>query len=98
MRRKEQLRQEVRKIMQKLHGEGKYPTIKQVRILLGYGNEWAEVSAAVAASRKEFSELAQTFCRWTQNQADTQPCRTDADPDIGTSEWLTRSRPEPPLI
>jgi DNA-binding phage protein len=54
VRRKEQLRQEVRKIMQKLHGEGNYPTIKQVRILLSQRNKWAEVSTAVAIVRKEF--------------------------------------------
>jgi DNA-binding phage protein len=54
VRRKEQLRQEVRKIMQKLHGEGNYPTIKQVRSLLSQRNHWAEVSTAVATVRKEF--------------------------------------------
>ena len=54
MRRTEQLQQEVRTIMQKLHGEGKYPTIKQVRILLRQRNNWAEVSTAVATVRKEF--------------------------------------------
>lgn len=35
VRRKEQLRRDVRKILRKLHGEGKYPTIKQVGDLLG---------------------------------------------------------------
>jgi len=54
VRRKKQLRQEVRKIMQKLHGEGNYPTIKQVRSLLSERNHWAEVSTAVATVRKEF--------------------------------------------
>ncbi len=53
-RRKEQLRQEVRKIMQKLHGEGRYPTIKRVRIMRGQTNNWAEVSTAVAIARNEF--------------------------------------------
>ncbi len=60
VRRKEQLRQEVRKIMQKLHGEGNYPTIKQVRILLSQRNKWAEVSTAVASARKEFRASMQT--------------------------------------
>jgi DNA-binding phage protein len=60
VRRKEQLRQEVRKIIQKLHGEGTNPTIKQVRILLGQRNNWAEVSTAVASARKEFRVSMQT--------------------------------------
>ena len=55
VQRKEQLRQEVRQIMLKLHDEGKYPTIKQVSNLLGpRRNKWAEVSAAVATIRMEF--------------------------------------------
>jgi hypothetical protein len=63
VRRKEQLRQEVRKITQKLHGEGNYPTIKQVRSLLSQRNHWAEVSAAVATVRKEFRVTMQTSGR-----------------------------------
>jgi hypothetical protein len=54
VRRKEQLRQEVRKIMKNLHNEGKYPTIKEVRFLLNQRNKWAEISTAVATVRKEF--------------------------------------------
>ena len=57
VRRKEQLQQEVRQIIQNLHGDGKYPTIKQVRILLGQRNNWAEVSTAVATVRKEFMAI-----------------------------------------
>lgn len=60
VRLKAQLRQDVRKIMQKLHGEGNCPTIKQVRILLGQRNKWAEVSTAVATERKEFGAIMQT--------------------------------------
>jgi len=60
VRRKEQLQQEVRTIMQKLHGEGKYPTIKHVRILLRQRNNWAEVSTAVATVRKEFPGIILT--------------------------------------
>jgi hypothetical protein len=60
MRRKEQLRQEVRNIMHRLHGEGNYPTIKQVRILLNRRNEWAEISTAVATVRREFRVTMQT--------------------------------------
>jgi DNA-binding MarR family transcriptional regulator len=54
VRRKEQLRQDVRKILRKLHGEGKHPTIKQVGDLLGSRNSWFEVSAVVATIRTEF--------------------------------------------
>jgi len=53
VRRKEQLQQDVRKILRKLHGEGKYPTIKQVGDLLGSRNNWFEVSAVVATIRTE---------------------------------------------
>ena len=52
VRRKEQLQQE--------DGEGKYPTIKQVRILLRQRNNWAEVSTAVATVRKEFPGIILT--------------------------------------
>jgi DNA-binding phage protein len=55
VRRKEQLRQEVRQIMQKLYDEGKYPTIKQVSDLLGPRNNWFEVSAVVATIRTEIN-------------------------------------------
>jgi hypothetical protein len=52
VRPKEQLRQEICEIMLELHGEGKYPTIKRVGILLNQRSKWAEVS--VASVRKEF--------------------------------------------
>ena len=52
VRRKEQLQQE--------DGEGNYPTIKQVRILLRQRNNWAEVSTAVATVRKEFPGIILT--------------------------------------
>lgn len=50
----EQLQQEVRKIMRKLHSDGNDPTIKQVTILLSQRNECAKISTAVATVRKEF--------------------------------------------
>jgi hypothetical protein len=55
VRRKEQLQQEVRQVIQNMRGEGTYPTIKQVRTMLSQRSNWAEVSTAVAAVRKEFS-------------------------------------------
>jgi DNA-binding MarR family transcriptional regulator len=57
VRRKEQLQQEVRQIMQNMQGDGTSPTIKQVRILLSQRNNWAEVSTAVATVRKEFRAI-----------------------------------------
>jgi DNA-binding phage protein len=60
VRRKEQLRLEVRKIMQMVHSEGNYPTIKQVRILLRQRNNWAEVSTSVSTVRKELRVTTQT--------------------------------------
>jgi hypothetical protein len=57
VRRKEQLQQEVRLIMQKMQGEGKDPNIEHMRILLRQRNKWAEVSAAVATVRKEFRAI-----------------------------------------
>jgi hypothetical protein len=60
VRRKEEFQQAVRQIMQMLHGEGKYPTIEQVRILLSQRNKWAEISIAVATVRKEFRVITQT--------------------------------------
>jgi DNA-binding phage protein len=51
--RTEQLQQEVRQIMRKLHSEGNDPTIEQVRILLSQRNKWAKISTAVATVRKE---------------------------------------------
>lgn len=91
-RRKEQLRQEVRQIIQRLHGEGKYPTIKQVRILLGQRNKWAEVSTAVATARKEFGVATQTFLsprsRVNLQQTSTSPVR----PQIGEDATALSSR------
>jgi hypothetical protein len=52
VRRKEQLQQEVRQIIQNMQGDGTSPTIKQVRILLSQRNNWAEVSTAVAKVTK----------------------------------------------
>jgi len=54
VRRKEQLQQEVRQIIQNIQGDGTFPTIKQVRITLNRRSNWAEVSTAVATVRKEF--------------------------------------------
>jgi len=71
VRRKEQLQQDVRNIIQNMQGEGRFPTIKQVRSLLSQRSNWAEVSTAVATARKEFSVLAQTFSRCKQNVADS---------------------------
>jgi len=71
VRRKEQLQQDARKIIQNMQGEGRFPTIKQVRSLLCQKSNWAEVSTAVATARKEFSVLAQTFSRCKQNVADS---------------------------
>ena len=56
--RKERLQQEVRQIIQNMQGEGTYPTIKQVRSMLSQRSNWAEVSTAVAAARREFSVAA----------------------------------------
>jgi hypothetical protein len=55
VRRKEQLQQEVRQIIQNMQGEGRFPTIKQVRSLLSQRSNWAEASTAVATARREFS-------------------------------------------
>jgi len=55
VRRKEQLQQEVRQIIQDMQGEGRFPTIKQVRSLLRQRSNWAEASTAVATARREFS-------------------------------------------
>ncbi len=57
LRRKEQLQQEVRQIIQNMQGEGTYPTIKQVRNMLSQRNNWADVSTAVAMVRKEFRAI-----------------------------------------
>ena len=59
VRRKEQLQQEVRQIIQNMQGDGTYPTIKQVRTMLSQRNNWAEISTAVATARKEFGVLAE---------------------------------------
>jgi len=64
VRRKEQLRQEVREILRKLHGEGKYPTIKQVGDLLGSRNSWFEVSAVVATIRTELCAVKGADPHW----------------------------------
>lgn len=56
-RRKEQLQQEVRQIIQNMQGEGTYPTIKQVRIMLSQRNHWADVSTVVARVRKELRAI-----------------------------------------
>jgi hypothetical protein len=57
VRRKEQLQQEVRQIIQNMQGDGTFPTIKQVRIILSQRSNWAEVSTAVATVRKEFRAI-----------------------------------------
>ena len=57
VRRKEQLQQEVRQIIQNMQGDGTFPTIKQVRIMLSQRSNWAEVSTAVAMVRKEFRAI-----------------------------------------
>jgi hypothetical protein len=57
VRRKEQLQQEVRQIIQNMQGDGTFPTIKQVRIMLSQRSNWAEVSTAVATVRKEFRAI-----------------------------------------
>jgi energy-coupling factor transporter ATP-binding protein EcfA2 len=57
VRRKEKLQQEVRQILQNMQGEGTYPTIKQVRTMLGQRSNWAEVSTAVAMVRIEFRAI-----------------------------------------
>jgi len=57
VRRKEQLQQEVRQIIQNMQGEGTYPTIKQVRTMLSQRSNWAEVSTAVAMVRKKFRAI-----------------------------------------
>jgi DNA-binding MarR family transcriptional regulator/DNA-binding phage protein len=54
VRRKEQLQREVRQIIQNMQGEGRFPTIKQVRSLLSQRSNWAEASTAVATARREF--------------------------------------------
>jgi hypothetical protein len=38
-------------------GDGTFPTIKQVRIMLSQRSNWAEVSTAVAMVRKEFRAI-----------------------------------------
>jgi AraC-like DNA-binding protein len=60
---KEQMRQEVHRIVQNLHGEGKYPTIARVRALLSKKmlNKWAEIYAAVVAARQDLSLAALTL-------------------------------------
>jgi len=57
VRRKEQLQQEVRQIIQNMQGDGTYPTIKQVRIMLSQRNNWADVSTVVARVRKELRAI-----------------------------------------
>jgi hypothetical protein len=53
--RKEQMRQEVRRIVQRLHGEGKCPSVKRVRALLSKTTlkDRTAVQAAVKAARQE---------------------------------------------
>jgi DNA-binding MarR family transcriptional regulator/DNA-binding phage protein len=63
-RRKEQLQQEVRQIIQNMRGEGTYPTINQVRSMLSQRSNWAEVSSAVATVRIELRAIIWT--RWPQ--------------------------------
>ena len=53
VRRKEQLQQEVRQIIQSMQGDGTFPTIKQVTSLLSRRSNWAEASTAVSTVRKE---------------------------------------------
>jgi hypothetical protein len=57
VRRKEQLQQEVRQIIQNMQGDGTYPTIKQVRSLLSQRSNWADVSTVVARVRKELRAI-----------------------------------------
>jgi hypothetical protein len=57
VRRKEQLQQEVRQIIQNMQGEGTYPTIKQVRSMLSQRSNWAEVSTAAAMVRNELRAI-----------------------------------------
>jgi DNA-binding phage protein len=54
-RRKEQMRQEVHRIVQRLHAEGTYPTVERVNILLSkiMRVQWAAVYTEVTAVRQE---------------------------------------------
>jgi hypothetical protein len=54
-RRQEQIREEVHRAVQKVHGEGKYPTVDRVRALLTKRtrSKWAAIYAAVKAARQE---------------------------------------------
>jgi hypothetical protein len=54
-RRLQQLRQEVHRVVENLHREGKYPSIGRVSTLLSKTmlNNWPAVRAAVKAARQE---------------------------------------------